>query len=234
MINLLIKLYASKKSNIQIDLIEMETIPEKKIIEIIEELKTRNLVDPHREIKASKRIPCGFKASVFTSNTISYNPNISGLNDDEIRFCILHEEGHLKRGQYGLPAICLLFSFGLIPLFYCILLKVDLNVMMISIFFMLFIVFSSIRILTEPFKGDEYGSDEFASEILREHYDIKKPSEILKNVLNSIPSSFDRSKILPRLCLAFIEYHPSVEQRVRNIVELIDEKKMPINIRNEE
>lgn len=201
----------------------MDTLTEKKIIEIINELKTRNLVDPKRKIKASKSIPCGFKASVFTSNTISYNPNISGLDDDEIRFCILHEEGHLKRGQYGLPAICLLFCLGLIPLFYCIILKVDPSILMISVFFMLFVVFSSIRILTEPFHWDEFGSDEFASKILQEHYDVKKPSEILKKVLNSIPSSFDRSKILPRTCLALIEYHPSIEQRIRNIVEFVDE-----------
>ena len=35
--------------------------------------------------------------------------------------------------------------------------------------------------------------------------------------------SFDRSIFLDRLFITLIEYNPSIEQRVSNIVELIDE-----------
>ena len=199
---------------------------EKKIIDIFDELKQRNLIDPNRKIEASKNIPGGFKASVFTRNTISYNPNLPAeLNDDMIRFCILHEEGHLKRGQYGIPALSFLVGLGLVPLFFCILSGQGTGFsIIISVCFFLFVFFSSIRILNEPFYWDEYGSDEFASKVLRDSYGIKQPSKIAENLLNGIPSSFDSSKLLHRLFLAFFEYHPSTEQRVRNIVELIDEK----------
>jgi Zn-dependent protease with chaperone function len=86
------------------------------------------------------------------------------------------------------------------------------------------VFFSSIRILTEPFYWDEYGSDEFASKILRYNYGKKRPSEIVKNTLDKIPSSLDLSRWYCRLFYALVENHPSTEQRVKNIVELIDEK----------
>jgi Zn-dependent protease with chaperone function len=205
---------------------------EKKIIDISNELKTRYLIDPYRKIKASKNIPYGFKASVLTSNTIDYNPNISGFNDDMIRFCLLHEEGHLKRGQYGKPAFLFLVCLSFIPLLLILLLnlfglKVGPIIATISVIFVLFVIFTSTRILIEPFHWDEYGSDEFASKILRDNYDIKRPSEIVRktlNALDALPASFDSSKLLSRLCLAFFDYHPSIDQRVRNIIEAIDEK----------
>jgi Zn-dependent protease with chaperone function len=197
-------------------------LSEKKIIDITNELKARYFINPHRKIKASKHIQGGFKASVITFNTIIYDPNLSGLDDQMIRFCLLHEEGHLKRGQYGIPALFFLLGLGFVPLLYTILFNPCF--LIISLFFFLFVFFSSIRILTAPFHWDEYGSDEFASKILQENYGIKKPSEIVKKTLNSIPSRFDSSNPLYRLFLAFIEYHPSTEQRIRNIAGLVDEK----------
>jgi len=194
---------------------------EAKILRIFDELKKQGHITPRRVLKASKKVS-SFKSSVYTSNTILYNPNLSDLDDDVIRFSLLHEEGHLARGQYGPPALLLLWSFGLIPLIIGIFFKTDF--FLISLFFFLFVFFSSIRILTEPFYWDEFGSDEFASKILHDSYKIKKPSEIVRTTLNSIPSSFDYSNLFHRICLAFIEYHPSTEQRVRNVIEVVDEK----------
>jgi len=196
-------------------------LSEKKIIDIFNELKERKLIDPNHKIKASKK-PGAFRASVFTSNTVFYNPNFSKeLNEDMIRFCLLHEEGHLKRPQCGVPALFFLLALGIIPLLYSI---YDPSIRIISVFFMLFIIFSSIRILTEPFHWDEYGSDEFASRILQYNYGIKKPSELVKKTIDAIPSSLDLTKFLPRLFFAFIENHPSTEERIRNVIEVVDEK----------
>jgi Zn-dependent protease with chaperone function len=202
----------------------MDNSVEKRILKIFEELKTRKLIDSDRKIK-SKKMPGAFKASVFTSNTISFNPILSTeLNDDMIRFCLLHEEGHLKKGQYGVSALFLLWGLGIIPLIYCILSGIGDGIFVISLCFALFVIFSSIRILTEPFHWDEYGSDEFASKILREHYGIKRPSEILKNTLEKLPSSVDLSKFSHRLFYTLVENHPSAERRVKNIIELFDER----------
>jgi len=205
---------------------------EKKIIEISNELKARNLIDPHRKIKTSKNIPYWFKASVFTSNTIAYNPNVSGMDDDMIRFCLLHEEGHLKRGQYGLPAFVFLVCLSFIPLLFVLVLtlfglRVDSIIATISVIFLIFVILSSTRILADPFSWDEYGSDEFASKILRDNYGIKKPSEVVKKTLNALSAltpRFDSSKLSSILVSAFFGYHPSITQRVRNIIEAIDEK----------
>ena len=63
---------------------KMDNPDEKRILKIIDELKTQNLIDPPRKIK-SKNMPGAFKASVITSNTISFNPTLSTkLNDDMI------------------------------------------------------------------------------------------------------------------------------------------------------
>jgi len=202
----------------------MDNPIDKRIINIFNELKTRNLIDPSRKIK-SKKMPGAFKATIFTSNTILFNPVASKeLNGDMIRFCLLHEEGHLKQGQFGVSALFLLWGLGLIPLIFCILSGIGDGIFLISLCFALFVIFSSIRILTEPFHWDEYGSDEFASKILRDNYGIKKPSEILKNTLDKLPSSLDLSKFSHRLFYSLVENHPSTEQRVKNIVELFDEK----------
>jgi Zn-dependent protease with chaperone function len=204
-------------------LIKMNLPIENKVITIFDELKKRDLIASHRKISVSKSTK-NFKSSVFTNNTIIVNPDVSELDDNVIKFCLLHEEGHLIRKQYGIPALFLLIGLGLVPLLYCIYSKADFSILLTSVCFVLVIVFSSIRILTEPFHWDEYGSDEFASKILRDIYKIKKPSEIVKIALNTLPSSFDSSKLLSRLFLAFFEYHPSDEQRVKNIIDVIDEK----------
>jgi Zn-dependent protease with chaperone function len=202
----------------------MDNLTEKRVIDIFDEFKARNLIDPNRKIK-SKKMPGAFKATIFTSNTILFNPESSKeLNDDMIRFCLLHEEGHLKQGQFGVSALFLLWSLGLIPLIYCILSGIGGGIFVISLCFTLFVIFSSIRILTEPFHWDEYGSDEFASKILQDHYGIQMPSEILKNTLDKLPSSLDLSKFSHRLFYSLVENHPSTEQRVNNIVKLIDKK----------
>jgi Zn-dependent protease with chaperone function len=207
----------------------MDNPTEKKIIEISNELKTRNLIDPGRIIIPSET--AGFKASVYTSNTICFDPNASELDDNEIRFCLLHEEGHLTRWQYGFQALLVLLVLGMFPIIYLILSpywdpskKVSTDIWIIYIFFTLFAVFSSMRILTQPFQWDEYGSDEFATKILHDNYGIKKPSEILKNALIKTPSKFDRSYRIIRLFIALAKPHPSIIQRVRNIADSIDEK----------
>ncbi len=201
----------------------MDQTDEQRIIEIFKDLKRQNVIAGRRELKPMKEGT--FKASVYSSNTISYNPSLTGFTDDEIRFSLLHEEGHLTLGQYGIPSILVLIALGLIPLLYFILSKSDsLNLLILTLCFLLFVLFTSIRIQTEPFFWDEYGSDEYAAEILRDKFGIKKPSKIVKNTLEKLPHMFDRSKLYARLIIAFIEYHPSDIQRVHNIAILVDEE----------
>jgi Zn-dependent protease with chaperone function len=195
-----------------------------KIMEISRELKLKNLIDPGRAIK-SKKMSFPYRAGIFASNTISFNPAFSmDLDDDMIRFCLLHEEGHLKRGQYGVPALMLLIGIGIFPVIHCIVAGIGDGILVVSLGFMLFVLVSSMRILTEPFRWDEYGSDEFATRILHDTYGITKPSLIVGDTLDRLPSGLDVSKLLPRLIYALIEIHPTAEERVRHIVGKIDDK----------
>jgi Zn-dependent protease with chaperone function len=211
----------------------MEIAAEDRIIKIYRELLERNIIDPQHKLEASNNLPGAFKSGFPFSKKISYNPKLCKdlTNDEVIRFCLLHEEGHLKTGQYGIPCLCLLLFIGFAPLIIYALLKIFLIIdissiiIVISLFFALFVLFSSVRILAEPFYWDEFGSDEFASKILFNCYGIRKPSQVVKITLSSIPSTFNSSKLLHRLFLGFFEYHPSNELRVRNIAEFIDEIK---------
>jgi len=201
----------------------MDQNDEQRIIKIFHELKSQNVIAARRELKPMKEGT--FKANVYSSNTILYNPSLTGFTDDEIRFSLLHEEGHLTRGQYGIPSILVLIALGLVPLLVFIWSKSDSVVLLIlTLCFLLFVLFTSIRILTEPFFWDEYGSDEFAAEILRDKFGIKKPSRVVKETLEKLPHMFDREKLYARLIIAFIEYHPSDTQRVHNIAILFDEE----------
>jgi hypothetical protein len=166
----------------------METSADIRILEIFNEFKTQKIIDPRRKIIANTKQLGTFRASISFFNTISFNPKMcEDLPDDVIRFCLLHEEGHLVRGQFGTPALALLWGIGLIPLLYCILSRINGIIFIISLCFTLFVVFSSIQILKQPFNWDECGSDEFASKILRDKYGVKKPSEVLEKTLKTYP-----------------------------------------------
>jgi Zn-dependent protease with chaperone function len=192
-----------------------------KAIKIFNELKKEGLIPTKRKIKSSKKVR-NFKASVFTSNTISFNPDLSELDENVLKLLLLHEEGHLIRKQYGLNSLLFLIGIGFIPLLYCLIFRIFGSDLIMSTFFLLFVFVSSFRILSVPLELDEYNSDEFASKILRDRYNIKKPSEILKFTLERIPSLNDT--FWNRLFIAFFDCHPSTYERVKKITDTIDEK----------
>jgi len=73
-----------------------------KILRIFNELKQQGLVAQRRILKSSTSETRSFKASTLKStNIIYYNPLMWRLDDDPIRLCLLHEEGHFVNTQYA-------------------------------------------------------------------------------------------------------------------------------------
>jgi len=210
---------------------------DEKVEKIFIELKKKGAVEIEREIKYDKRVQV-FKSGLFFYNTIFYNENGCKLDEDSIRFSLLHEEGHTVNKQYVIPPLIVTLSLILIPI--CFLLLAYRELITAGIFqvllwdatiicFSLLFIILMINNLTEPLRYDEYRSDEYAAKMLKEKFNIYQPSIIADNTFKAIRKQFEKTEekqdsIKNRLLFAFIRYHPRYEDRVKNIHEKFDVK----------
>jgi Zn-dependent protease with chaperone function len=177
-----------------------------------------------------------FKSGLFFYNTIFYNENCCRLDEDSIRFSLLHEEGHQVNKQYVLPPLLFMLSLILIPVWFLILANRELMAAgifqallwyaTITCFSLLFII-SMINRLIEPMRYDEYRSDEYAAKMLKEKFNVYQPSQIAANTFKTIrkqseKTEEERDSIKNRLLFAFIRYRPRDEDRIKNIHEKFD------------
>jgi Zn-dependent protease with chaperone function len=192
---------------------------------IFKELQEKELISTKRKIQSSKYVK-NFKAGLVFSNNISYNPKLSNMNEDNIRFALLHEEGHKVKHQYGTPGVIFFLIMAFIPVIFNFLLSGNNLILSTSILiYSLMFILISIKIFSEPLRGDEFESDLFAATVLRDSYDIKKPSEILHNTLTEIRLIFKHSgniSIPEKIIFGLFAYHPLDEDRIKNIRILVD------------
>ena len=127
---------------------------------IFNELKNRGYISAHCKLKQSEKIP-NFAPRPFS---IQYHPDMNDLEENSIRFCLLHEEGHRRK----------FYQLGFLVVFMVLLYYY--NFILGILAFFIFIV--SMRSLLW---GYEYNSDKYASIILRDEYNISEPSKILEN-----------------------------------------------------
>jgi membrane protein implicated in regulation of membrane protease activity len=200
-------------------------------------LKKKGAIDKEREIKYDKRVQV-FKSGLFFYNTIFYNENGCNLDEDSIRFSLLHEEGHQVNKQYVLPPLIFTLSLILIPVWFLFLANRELIAAGIFqallwyatiICFSILFIISMINNLIEPLRYDEYRSDEYAAKMLKEKFNVYQPSQIADNTFKAIRKQFEKTEekqdsIKNRLLFAFIRYHPRDEDRVKNIREKFDVK----------
>lgn len=201
------------------------------------DLKKKGAVDKEREIKYDKRVQV-FKSGLFFYNTIFYNENGCNLDEDSIRFSLLHEEGHQVNKQYVLPPLIFTLSLIVIPVWFLFLANRELIAAGIFqallwyatiICFSLLFVIVMINNLSEPLRYDEFRSDEYAAKMLKEKFNVYQPSQIAENTFKAIRKQFEKTdekqdSIKNRLLFAFIRYHPRDEDRVKNIHEKFDVK----------
>jgi Zn-dependent protease with chaperone function len=210
---------------------------DKKVEKIFIELKRKGAVGIEREIKYDTRVQV-FKSGLFFYNTIFYNETGCNLDEDSIRFSLLHEEGHTVNKQYVLPPFIFMLSLMLIPVWFLILANRELIAAGIFqallwyatiICFSLLFMISMINHLIEPMRYDEYRSDEYAAKMLKEKFNVYQPSIIAENTFKAIRKQSEKTEekqdsIKNRLLFAFVRYHPRDEDRVKNIHEKIDVK----------
>jgi Zn-dependent protease with chaperone function len=210
---------------------------DEKVEKIFTELKKKGAIGPEREIKFNKRVQV-FRSGLFFYNTIFYNENGCRLDEDSIRFSLLHEEGHSVNKQYVIPPFIIALSLIMVPACCLLLAQKELgaagffSVLLwdatIICFSLLFIILM-INNLTEPLRYDEYRSDEYAAKILKEKFNIYQPSKVAENTLKAIRKQQEkegegRDSVKNRLLFAFVRYLPRDEDRIKNIHEKFDAK----------
>lgn len=210
---------------------------DQKVEKIFNELKKKGAVSREREIKFDRRVPV-FRSGLFFYNTIFYNEYCSRLDEDAIRFLLLHEEGHTVNKQYVIPPFIVTVSLILVPV--CLLLLAHKDLAAAGFFpallwdatiacFSLLFVIVMMNNLTEPLRHDEYRSDEYAAKMLKEKFNIYHPSVIADNTFRALRKQHETTEgstdsLKNRLLFAFIRYHPQDGDRVRNIREKFDVK----------
>ncbi|HUK92716.1 MAG TPA: hypothetical protein VLU98_01620, partial [Methanomicrobiales archaeon] len=125
------------------------------IARIFNELKSRGFIDKNRKLKSSKRIYGPFKAGGVNSILYdrTFEKEFCQMNDDELRFTLLHEEGHIVGERCFRPPLILILILALLPPILMAFVNTLLFVSFIS-YSLLFIIFS-IKILKDPLSRDE-------------------------------------------------------------------------------
>jgi len=189
--------------------------PNKKIEDIFYYLR-----DEEGVIKKSRRIKPkntnrGFKASFL--NRILYNPKLD-LEDEEIAYALLHEEGH-KETKQNTPIyfaiVCVLAVGFTIPYLLSTLLGVVLPSIgpswtYLLIFVIIVVVFT--RAYSDKFHEDELKADVYACKRLKKVDRFSTPEEIMADLL-------ERGGELGGVLGLLFEgvFHPSDEVRIQNV-----------------
>ena len=162
------------------------------------------------------------------------------LDENSIRFVLLHEEGHIIKKQFSKPPLIIFLILILIPV-----ILVTVNTLMnkgdnfistilpiIIVCYTVLFLFSLIMILNGPLRLDEFQSDEFAARILRDNFSINNPSKVADITFIEIRKLYEKDlnekfkdSFVFRLIVAIANYHPKDSERVKAIEEQIDEKR---------
>lgn len=233
---------------------------EKKAVSIETE-RIMNLFSELQERKGNQVVPISEKTKLVKCDFIPYFVRVPffilynsrdleklapKFDDDDIRFILLHEEGHAHYGysRMLLPLIVVLASYSVIqwslnPYFSILSLPEKItgitpfNAMIISAIIYSFLAAflgATMWRLFIPFKmKSEYFSDNYAASILKQCYSVENPSRNLENALSLMRESFNPSirfkmvsYILIYIGILFPDAHPSDCERIARVKQEVD------------
>ncbi|KUG19723.1 MAG: hypothetical protein KO206_00390 [Methanomicrobiaceae archaeon] len=227
-----------------------DTDSENRLIRIFNELKEKGLIARNRRL-----IPNPFVSSFQGLFVILYSRKnirhmMSRLDDNALRYVLLHEESHLRKGAFSnLKVVLFPLVAGLILFAYPFHMLIDLGLqagntcVMLSQFgsavpaALAAIVFALIaiplfyRLFYHELHQDEFDADRYAAETLKEHFSIDRPSEILDTALTCIQGmiTVENQNVASRLFSGLIlvlgiypDYHPPVAARVETVRREVD------------
>ena len=197
---------------------EFDAEETERVAAIFQELKNQGLISPKRELKEKGNKT--FKAGFFR-DIIYYDPRLSKtLDDDEVRFVLLHEEGH-HRDKVGTIRIVLIL-FLVLPslLMDSILSPLQVRGFVWSFaltFFPISFLLLALLAMKPVFWQDEYEADLYAAKTFFETYK-KKPSLVLESALMKAAEFTEKERgIFSRKIRLIFDTHPQDFERILHI-----------------
>ncbi|KLK87866.1 hypothetical protein SZ63_09235 [Methanoculleus sediminis] len=156
-----------------------------------------------------------------------YERNLAWASDDALRFVLLHEEGHVRKGSSllsALPALpvllCLVFlghpplQAGDLP-----------GAKPAFIALLLLTAFFAYRTYYHRMCDEEFVADRYAADAMRCCYRVRDPGDLLQNLLPGLlagASSPRRKSVIPGMLRSEPDYRPSISERVQRLRAAID------------
>jgi len=166
--------------------------------------------------------------------TIYFRLGTYSPDSDELRFILLHEEGHLRTPEFWQVYIAALVVVTM-SIFRAIVPNFPItqwwDIPWMILLFLIIAIFSW-KICLPILRLDEYRADRWASMELKAKYGVSKPSTLLHRTLSSLNASRRslnryRERVAGRywaiMLRIFGDPHPTDEQRVRRIAEIVDD-----------
>ncbi len=216
-----------------------------------QDLKSKGLVSQDRHLKrryAMLHPLLNFRAgSLFSPRAICYSSSYSSLSEDEVRFALMHEEGHFATKQYsrlllilgesalrlGLLAVLV----GLVSVLLIFLgIRLDQGIISAGIKFITVVVvaLAALTIALKLVKHaelplDEDNADDFAAVRMKEAFGVRRPSKVLGDLLDHLRR---HRSILGRIVNPILrvfggDIHRPDHERVERIAQKYDESSPP-------
>ncbi len=194
---------------------------------ILGDLKARGLVDEKRKLTPKKGKWSGnFKAGILNWWSIYYNEKFSALDDNVLRFALLHEENHKTTSQnWKILTGFIVASYALLIYVYLCLKgpgHTDTVALNLAGVVMFIVSLMSFRAFETPLQEDETRADLHAAKTLIEKFSVEKPSAVATSLFKIIDELQGNNDSLPHRILRFFlgGIHPLDEERVKAIQEL--------------
>ncbi len=196
-----------------------------RLYRIFQELQEKGLIDRRRRL-----VRCTFTPSMRGCPALNciryrrsfYERNLSRASDDILRFLLLHEEGHARKGSSllsALPALpvllCLMFlghpslQAGGLPV-----------TKLVFIALLLLTVFFAYRTYYCRMYDEEFTADRYAADAMRYCYRIGDPGALLQNLLSGLTAGASaprRKGVISGLFRSEPDYRPSISERVQRV-----------------
>jgi Zn-dependent protease with chaperone function len=199
-----------------------------RLYRIFQELQEKGLIG-----RRTRLVPCRFTFAVRAYPAFNciryrrtfYDRHLARASDDTLRFMLLHEEGHIRKGSSltaALPALPVLLCLAFLPhppidLFPATILSLlpaaGIGLVAAKLgavaLLVLTIVFAY-RAYYRRICDEEFIADRYAAEAMKRCYRLRDPGALLQNLLSSIQGRAAGSR-------SGSDYRPSISERVRRV-----------------
>ncbi|NLB00653.1 MAG: M48 family metalloprotease [Methanomicrobiales archaeon] len=151
-----------------------------------------------------------------------YENDLSKANDDSLRFALLHEEGHVRRGSpllSALPALPVLLCFALFghpSLQPGGLLATKLALIVPLLLATLF----AYQVYYRRMYDEEFAADRYAADAMGRCYQVRDPGILLQNLLSSLHTGAAASRsngMAAGIFRSGHDYQPPISERVQRL-----------------